>query len=143
MIEQSFLLINLWLLLLILNSIIYFYMTASLMVLLDGKCVNLLIQFDSMTPASFLFLFLSALTVNVILILLDFKFKRYWYYAIRLVVLIFFSSLVIKYRPIQHPILGNENVILLLYCLTFLLLIVILKGKTVFSEYWINKPSNR
>ena len=138
-----FFLFNLWLLLLILNSIIYFYMTASLMVLLDGKFVNLLIQFDSMTPASFLFLFLSALTVNVILILLDFKFKRDWYYAIRLVVLIFFSSLVIKYRPIQHPILGNENVILLLYCLTFLLLIVILKGKTVFSEYWINKPSNR
>jgi hypothetical protein len=76
-------------------------MAANLMVHLGGKFVNLLILFDYMTAASFLFLFLSALTVNVILFLVDFKSRWYWYYAIRLFLFIIFSSIVIKYRPLQ------------------------------------------
>jgi len=94
-----------------------------------------------MTTPNFLIFVLATLFVNVVVFLLDFRYKKKWYLFIRLFVFILFSSIVIKFRPQQHPILGKENVVLLSYCLTFLLLILIFKGKTVFSEYWINKLS--
>lgn len=78
----------------------------------------------------------------MILFYLDFYFKRFWFYIIRVILFTFFAFNLIKHTPNQFQSNNYETIVLLLYLIIFFITITLINRIYGFSKYWLNEAFN-